>query len=136
MTTMSIYVADDAADYRFLVQQVFNRFLPQYSLTLFDDGMSLIQHMERLDSAEQGPGLIVLDLDMPKMSGIQTLAWLGQQPHWQTVPVVMMSNRSDSSFKDASYQRGASGYIEKPTPFSIQDLRDTFNQLCAKWLAA
>lgn len=136
MTTMSIYVADDAADYRFLVQQVFNRFLPQYSLTLFDDGMSLIQHMERLAAAEQGPGLIVLDLDMPKMSGIQTLAWLGQQQYWQAVPVVMMSNRSDSSFKDASYQRGANDYIEKPTPLSIQDLRDTFSQLCHKWMAA
>ncbi len=136
MTTMSIYVADDAADYRFLVQQVFNRFLPQYSLTLFDDGMSLIQHMERLAAAEQGPGLIVLDLDMPKMSGIQTLAWLGQQQYWQAVPVVMMSNRSDSSFKDASYQRGANDYIEKPTPLSIQDLRDTFSQLCDKWIAA
>lgn len=133
---MSIYVADDAADYRFLVQQVFNRFLPQYSLTLFDDGMSLIQHMERLAAADPRPDLIVLDLDMPKMSGIQTLTWLGQQPHWQTVPVVMMSNRSDSSFKDASYQRGANDYIEKPTPLSIQDLRDTFDQLCGKWLAA
>lgn len=136
MTTMPIYVADDAADYRFLIQQVFNRFLPQYTLVLFDDGITLVQHLEQLTPAETGPGLIVLDLDMPRMSGIQTLAWLGQQDHWQTVPVVMMSNRSDASFKEASYQRGASDYVEKPTPLSVQDLRDTFGRLCSRWLIA
>jgi len=122
---------DDAADYRSVVQQVFRRFLPQYPLVLLTDGQALVSHTRQLASAEPLPGLIVLDMDM-KMSGIETLNWLKQQPAWQAVPVVIMSHRSDTDFQAASYQQGAVGYITKP--MGIQGLQTIFAQLCGQWL--
>ncbi len=127
----SIYVVDDAADYRSVVQQVFRRFLPQYPLVLLTDGQALVSQIQQLSSSEPLAGLIVLDMDM-KMSGIETLNWLKQQPAWQIVPVVMMSHRSDTDFQAASYQQGAVGYITKP--MGMQGLHTVFAQLCMTWL--
>ncbi len=71
----TVYVVDDAADYRFLVQKVFNQFLPQYKVTLFSGGDALLQHLQ---TSPVHPSLILLDLHMPGMNGLQTLAQLKQ----------------------------------------------------------
>ena len=136
-----IYVVDDAADYRFLIQQVFKRFLPQYSLRLFADGMELIQSIEQdADSSLANrpspdpalPGLIVLDVDMPKLNGFQTLERLKQNPSWQSVPVVMMSSRLESKFSEAALQEGATSYVLKP--MGLAELQNEMTQLCHQWL--
>ena len=129
--TRSIYIVDDAADYRSVVQQVFRRFLPQYPLVLLADGQALVDELAQRAAGEPLPGLIVLDMDM-KMSGIETLNWLKQQPVWQAVPVVMMSHRSDADFQAASYRQGAVDYLSKP--MDIRELAAVFTGLCAQWL--
>lgn len=131
---LSIYVVDDAADYRFIVQQVFNLFLPQYSLRLFTDGLELIQYIDGLKKAPEieSPKLILLDVDMPKLSGPQTLEQLNQYPVWSSIPVVMMSNRFDSEFVNACYQLGACSYIIKPT--ELDSLKKVMELLCKYWL--
>ena len=74
--TSRVYVIDDEADYRHLVEQVFARFLPQYAVTLFPGGDALLQHLQT-NSAQ--PNLILLDLLMPGMSSQQTLTRLKQE---------------------------------------------------------
>lgn len=140
--SLMLYIVDDAADYRFLVQQVFKRFLPQYTLRLFADGLELIQHVESLITAplasEQAwsgltrPDLIVLDIDMPKLNGFQTLERLKQHPRWQAIPVVMMSNRSEPGYQTTASALGASSYLTKP--MDITSLKEVMEQLCHQWL--
>lgn len=138
-----LYLVDDAADYRFLIQHVFKLFLPHYALRLFTDGLELVQHMEQAavasppDSAYSEPaislpGLIVLDVDMPKLNGLQTLERLKQDPLWQTVPVVMMSNRVEAGFITMAHDLGAATYLTKP--MDITALRTMMEQLCHQWL--
>lgn len=71
----TVYVVDDATDYRFLVQQVFSRFLPQYTVSLFAGGDVLLHHLQ---TSSERPALILLDLHMPGLSGLQTLTRLKQ----------------------------------------------------------
>lgn len=148
-----LYLVDDAADYRFLVQQVFKMFLPQYSLRLFADGLELMQHVEEKslalsvmstepdpvgpDPSRTGhgrPGLIVLDVDMPRLNGLQTLERLKQNSYWQTIPVVIMSNRIEAGFKETAYQLGANSYMTKPMDLAV--MKDVMGQLCREWIAA
>lgn len=125
-----VYIVDDAVDYRFLVQQVFKLFLSQYALRLFADGLELIQAIEQPTTLY--PNLIILDVDMPKLNGYQTLERLKQNSVWQAVPVVMMSNRVDSGFIETAYQLGASAYLTKP--MDLTELRKVMEQLCHQWL--
>lgn len=155
--SLVVYLVDDAADYRFLVQQVFALFLPQYSLRLFADGLDLMQATQapaplvtnppgKPSAAQPGyaepgesglelaqPGLILLDIDMPKLNGMQTLEWLKHTPCWQGVPVVMMSNRTEARFIESAYGLGARDFFTKP--MEIMELKETLEKLCQQWLA-
>ena len=136
-----IYVVDDTADYRFLVQHVFKRFLPQYPLRLFADGLDLMQFIDRAANSSLAdgtkadqtlPGLLVLDVDMPKLNGFQTLEQLKQYPSWQSVPVVMMSSREESKFLQTALQEGAISYVVKP--MYLAELQQVMTQLCHQYL--
>jgi CheY-like chemotaxis protein len=129
-----VYVVDDASDYRFLVQQVFKMFLPQYPLRLFDDGMELIQHIEALNgsSAIALPRLILLDVDMPKLSGPQTLERLRQHAEWQSIPIVMVSNRAENVFVSGCYELGACSFLIKPV--DLDQMKQMMSLLCQYWL--
>lgn len=129
-----VYIVDDAADYRFLVQQVFKMFLPQYPLRLFVDGLDLVQSIKETDGSPriELPKLILLDVDMPKLSGTQTLEWLRQQPAWSSIPVVMISNRAEDSFVSACYERGACSFL--PKPMSLEQMKQVMTLLCQYWL--
>lgn len=126
-----IYIVDDAADYRFLVQQVFNRFLEKYPMRLFSDGIDLIRHIETAPPEAEQPSVIVLDVDMPGLNGLQTLERLKQKPGWRAVPVVMMTNRDSEEFSRESYRLGASSFLLKP--IDLLELKDILSRLCLEW---
>ena len=122
-----IYVIDDGADYRFLVQQVFTMFLPQYPVRFFADGADLVQALDSL-AKEVRPEVMVLDVDMPRLDGFQTLVKLKMHPYWQSVPVVMMTNRTDHDYELESYRLGASTIVAKP--MDLMEIKAVMTQLC------
>src|ERR1051325_828159 len=69
--------------------------------------------IERLESKEGGfPALIVCDLKLPKMSGIEFLDWLRASP-FSVIPVVIRSNSALQGDVNAAYEHGANCYIQK-----------------------
>jgi CheY-like chemotaxis protein len=63
------------------------------------------------------PTLILLDLNMPGMSGGQLLKVIKSDPHLRLVPVIVLSTSSDQLDINKSYDLGASSYIQKPVGF-------------------
>ncbi|MCE6992951.1 PleD family two-component system response regulator [Dyadobacter sp. CY323] len=110
-----IYLVDDDADYRFLVQQVFKMFLPQHQVRFFADGSELADAMDLIaDENPVKPRVIILDIDMPGLNGFQTLSKLRLHNYWQNVPVLMMTNRDQAEFRQESLRLGADGFSLKP----------------------
>ncbi|WP_420152188.1 response regulator [Siphonobacter sp.] len=122
-----VYLVDDNADYRFLVQQVFTLFLPEHQVHFFTDGSQLVERMDALSKLPK-PDLIVLDMDMPQLNGLQTLFLLKQNPDWKTVPVVMMTNRDQMEIRRESHQLGANAFLLKP--LNLLEMRNVMIQLC------
>lgn len=124
-----VFIVDDGADYRFLLQQVFGRFLPQYPVRFFADGDDLRRHV--LTGGER-PRVILLDLDMPILNGQQTLRFLKQQPVWNRIPVVIMTSSADAGDMETCYEAGASSLLIKPSDF--EQMRQNLGLICQYWL--
>jgi len=60
------------------------------------------------------PDLIVLDINMPEVSGLDLLEFLRRRPEWQDLPIVMLSTEAADTTVDQAMSMGADGYVMKP----------------------
>ncbi len=70
---------------------------------------------------EEGPALILLDLDMPVMDGFETLRALKDEPRTRDIPVIVLSGMNSSQDKVAAFDLGAVDFVTKP--FELTELR-------------
>jgi two-component system response regulator len=83
-------------------------------------------------SFDRPPKLVILDLKLPKVDGLQVLRAIKNDSHTQAIPVtILTSSREDRDLID-SYRLGVNSYIQKPVDFN--HFRDTVKQLGLYWL--
>ncbi|MBS3996809.1 MAG: response regulator [Hydrogenophaga sp.] len=88
------------------------------SIQIARDGEEALAFVPRWDAGEPVPAVILLDINMPKVTGLEVLMQLKNHPRYRRVPVVMLtSSREDRDLK-AAYDLGANSYIEKPVSFT------------------
>ena len=86
------------------------------AIDVVSDGEEAMNYLLGHGSADNAaaPDVIILDLNLPKMSGREVLAEIRQHQHLRTIPVVMLSSSTDPGDVAASYDLGASCYVNKP----------------------
>jgi CheY-like chemotaxis protein len=101
-----------------LTLRAFNKKKFANTIHVARDGEEALAWFERWEAGEPLPAVILLDLNMPKINGLEVLQQLKAHPRFRRIPVVVLtSSREDSDLK-AAYDLGASSYIEKPVSFS------------------
>lgn len=78
------------------------------------------------------PSVILLDMKLPKLSGLDVLRKVRSNPLTALVPVVMLTSSSERSDMVACYQAGANGFVRKPVDFGA--FTEKLNRLQAYWL--
>jgi CheY-like chemotaxis protein len=73
------------------------------------------------------PALILLDIKLPKVDGLEVLAFIKRDPELKNIPVVMLTSSREEPDLASSYQLGANAYVAKPVRFqdfvkAVQDL--------------
>ena len=83
------------------------------------DGEEALQFMDAHPSStdRQVPLLVLLDLRLPKIDGIEVLRHARQHPVWQQVPFVILTTSRENTDIAAAYQLGVNSYIVKPVDF-------------------
>jgi two-component system chemotaxis response regulator CheY len=110
-----ILVVDDSPTIRRMVRASLARFFPTAE---FLEAASGLEAIERL--ALDAIGLIVLDLNMPDMHGLEVLQFVRSHDKYRSVPVAILTTRGDDGSRSAAMQAGASLYLTKP--FSPEQL--------------
>ncbi len=80
------------------------------------------------------PKLVLMDLQMPRMNGLQVLERMKSDPDTRTIPVVMMTSSREEGDLLASYTRGVNSFIVKPVDFS--EFAETVAQVGMYWVLA
>jgi CheY-like chemotaxis protein len=75
--------------------------------------------LEFLRNTAELPGLIFLDINMPKMNGIEFLQELKKNEEWLQIPIVVLTTSKDEQDKLHTFKLGISGYMIKPVSYEL-----------------
>lgn len=81
------------------------------------DGEEALQWIGKWDAGAPVPVVILLDLHMPKVSGLEVLRELKRHPTYKSIPVVVLTTSKEDTDIHAAYELGANSYIVKPVDF-------------------
>ncbi|MDD2996757.1 MAG: response regulator [Paludibacter sp.] len=86
----------------------------------FNDGLELWEFLnENLKNPLEEDFLILLDINMPRMNGVETLEHIKKHPNMKDIPVIMLTTTDDQREIDKCYQLGCNVYITKPINFTL-----------------
>lgn len=109
-----VIFADDDADDLEMVTGFFREYNPNIDVLEFKDGKEVLKFLDEFSSSDATPVLIVLDISMPRMNGLETLAAIRNSPRYQYIPVVIYSNSTNASDETFCNRHGAS-WVNKPS---------------------
>jgi DNA-binding response OmpR family regulator len=95
-------------------------------------GSEAVEHLERLAESGPQPVLVVLDLSVPDLSGLEVLQRMRALPELAAVPVVMLSGSGDDADIERAYEIGIDAYLIKPA--GIHGLPDVIRRLGLPYL--
>lgn len=131
---ITILMADDDADDRMLTQEAMEENRLANNLDFVEDGEELMDYLYKrgkyagLDNAPR-PGLILLDLNMPKKDGREALKEIKADPDLRQIPIVVLTTSKAEEDIYRSYDLGVNSFISKPVSFeSLVDIMKTLSK--------
>ena len=131
---ITILMADDDPDDRLLTADALKEARLINDIRFVENGVELLEYLRRqgkfaAPADAPRPGLILLDLNMPKMDGRTVLKELKQDPDFRMIPVVVLTTSKDDEDVYKSYDLGVNSYIVKPVTFeALVDILQTLEK--------
>ena len=125
-----ILIAEDDDDDKEFLRLAFKKAATTQSIQMASNGLEVLDYLRRLSDKEL-PCLIVLDLNMPVLDGLQTLEALNEKPDFQNIPIVIFTTSSSDEDRERCLSKGASDYFVKPDNMTeIVKTVETMLQYC------
>jgi CheY-like chemotaxis protein len=120
-----LLVEDRAADVD-LTKRAFARRQVLNPVQVARDGEEALAYIDRWEAGELLPVFILLDLRLPKISGLEVLRLLKNHPRFSTIPVIVLTTSAEDQDIGEAYRLGCNSYIVKPVEF------DTFMEVASQ----
>ncbi len=119
MPSGTILIADDDPDDRQMIGDALGKCARPYQLRFAENGAEVLEYLGHTSGDDDAPplprpDLILLDLNMPKMSGLEALRALKADARFKAIPVVIWTTSRSAEERDASYRAGADQFLTKP----------------------
>ena len=113
--TRILLVEDNSADV-WVIKDLLGSSGMDYELVVATDGQSAMQILERIEADPSAPrfDLALVDLNLPKYSGDELLAWVRQTERSRDMPVLIVTSSQSTEDKARAQELGATGYFTKP----------------------
>jgi CheY-like chemotaxis protein len=121
-STITILMADDDEDDRMMTKEAFEEARLANELRFVEDGEELMDYLNRRDKyadpeASPRPGLILLDLNMPRKDGREALKEIKADAELKQIPIVVLTTSKAEEDIYRSYDLGVNSFITKPVSF-------------------
>ena len=100
-----------------LTRRAFTRRKVINTIEVARDGEEAIAYIHRLEEGEAWPVVILLDINLPKVNGLEVLRELKTHPMLQKIPVIVLTSSGEDRDIQKAYELGANSYIVKPVDF-------------------
>lgn len=111
-----VLIAEDDLDDRFLLEMIFRDFENSLEVKFVRDGQDLMEYL-RAQEDRTRLGLILLDLNMPKVDGWQALREIKGRADLKNIPIVVWTTSSEEEDKTFCAEIGVAGFVTKPANF-------------------
>ena len=133
MSKPYILLVEDNADDIELTQRAFNKNHIVNDIVVVRDGAEAIEFL--FSNKREGrdlPQFILLDLKLPKVSGLEVLERIRKEPSTALIPVVILTSSKQEEDRAAGYRLGVNSYVRKPVDFN--EFVDAVRQVGLYWL--
>ena len=134
MGSPDIFYVEDDQDFAFIMQYAVKEVKDDLIVSIVEDGTEAMKMLNKFVEDQHKPKLILLDLNLPGLSGLDLLKRIKEIPYFKYVPVVLFSTSDDPVDVKRSLEFGANAYLTKPDGYTnlincVQSLYDFwFNQ--------
>jgi CheY-like chemotaxis protein len=115
-----------------LTRRVFARHQWPHPLEVLRDGEEALGYISAWQTGRELPAVILLDLKLPRIDGLEVLRQLKAHPALRSVPVIVLTTSAEDRDINAAYQLGANSYIVKPVDFD--NFLSVAEQIESYWL--
>ncbi len=138
MTQKTLLLVEDNPQDEMLTLRALHKANVANRIDVARDGQQALDYLFRLGefAGRTGPDLpavVLLDIGLPRLSGLEVLARLRADPRTQLLPVVILTSSDDESDRLKSYVSGANSFVRKPVDFA--EFAKTVAHLGVYWLA-
>jgi CheY-like chemotaxis protein len=120
--TITILVADDDSDDRMMIREALEENRLANDLRFVEDGEQLLRYLRREGEFEDAtksprPGIILLDLNMPRKDGREALKEIKSDPRLRDIPVIVLTTSKAQEDIYRTYDLGVNSFVTKPVTF-------------------
>lgn len=137
MRKSTILLVEDNPDDEALTLRALKGYNLANEVIVARDGSQALDYLFRAAEGKSGetavlPEVVLLDIKLPGIDGLEVLRRLRQNPHTRRLPIVMLTSSVEETDRLASYDLGANSYVRKPVDFV--EFSDAIRQLDLYWL--
>jgi CheY-like chemotaxis protein len=134
--TAILFIEDDPND-QILVRRAFNKCGIMNQLYCIDNGDSAVEILSNSQGdssagAQVQAGLVLLDLKLPRRSGLEVLEWIRGRPSLRRMPTVILTSSRQQEDIDRAYDLGANSYLVKPV--DLHEFTELIRSVVTYWL--
>ncbi|HDY68157.1 hypothetical protein LCGC14_1404380 [marine sediment metagenome] len=122
MGSKKILLIEDDPDHAELIIDVLRTENVKKEIILLKDGLEALDYLQKIDIDGNGEirsqiDMVILDLNLPKVKGMDVLKFLKNDSRYSSIPVVILSTSADHDTIETAYKNGVNSYITKPISY-------------------
>lgn len=115
---ITIVLIEDNEDHAALIMRNLNNFKVANTIIHLEDGEQALNYISQIGNEQAKPHLVLLDLRLPKIDGLEVLKTLKSTPHLADIPVVVLTTSDADSDVEKACKNHANSYLVKPLDFA------------------